>query len=117
MPVEIFDAKMNPPQVKAMELGKGIEVTVDAGHYVIRATLPSGDVISCQRGVATGQSPVAFLLGSRSFPSRARAVAVKNTILSWSIRSPPPCRTAWQKRSNAGSGARSAVYGLAPQAP
>ena len=69
VPMEVIGEDMQVKLVKPMEIGKTTELTLEPGHYLVRAYLPSGETLSTQMEVGEDRRVTVMMESARPSPS------------------------------------------------
>ena len=67
--MEVIGEDMQVKLVKPMEIGKTTELTLEPGHYLVRAYLPSGETLSTQMEVGEDRRVTVMMESARPSPS------------------------------------------------
>ncbi len=68
VPMEVIGEDMQVKLVKPMEIGKTTELTLEPGHYLVRAYLPSGETLSTQMEVGEDRRVTVMMESARPSP-------------------------------------------------
>ncbi len=68
VPMEVIGEDMQVKLVKPMEIGKTTELTLEPGHYLVRAYLPSGETLSTQMEVGEDRRVTVTMESDRPSP-------------------------------------------------